>query len=123
LGHKFNLIIAIFFTTAIFVGSLFSGDTSSLKDVRVSDKVIHFIAYFLLALSWLLVFKKNKQVLKTSLFVAVSIIIYGIVIEALQNILTEVRTAEVADILSNSAGVVVATLLFNYLLKKRMLIK
>jgi len=123
LGHKFNLIIAIFLTTAIFVGSLFSGDTSSLKDVRVSDKVIHFIAYFLLALSWLLVFKKNKKVLKTSLFVAVSIIIYGIVIEALQNILTEVRTAEVADILSNSAGVVVATLLFNYLLKKRMLIK
>jgi len=123
LGHKFNLIIAIFLTTAIFVGSLFSGDTSSLKDVRVSDKVIHFIAYFLLALSWLLVFKKNKEVLKTSLFVAVSIIIYGIVIEALQNILTEVRTAEVADILSNSAGVVVATLLFNYLLKKRMLIK
>lgn len=123
MGHKFNSIIAIFLTSAIFVGSLFSGDTSSLKDVRVSDKVIHFIAYFLLALSWLLVFKKNKQVLKTSLFVAVSIIIYGIVIEALQNILTEVRTAEVADILSNSAGVVVATLLFNYLLKKRMLIK
>lgn len=123
MGHNFNLIVAIFLTSAIFVGSLFSGDTSSLKDVRVSDKVIHFIAYFLLALSWLLVFKKNKQVLKTSLFVAVSIIIYGIVIEALQNILTEVRTAEVADILSNSAGVVVATLLFNYLLKKRMLIK
>lgn len=123
MGHKLYLKIAIFLTTAIFVGSLFSGDTSSLKTVKVSDKLIHFIAYFLLALSWFLVFKKKEPIFKTSFFIAIIVIIYGIIIEALQSILTEVRTAETGDIMANSAGVTAAMLFFYYLHKKRMLIK
>ena len=60
-GKSFDIIlIAIFFTISITIGSLVKSDLIAVEIVSVSDKIYHFIAYFLLMLSWLYAFfKKN----------------------------------------------------------------
>ena len=54
------IFIAVFFTISITIGSLVKSDLIAVEIVSVSDKTYHFIAYFLLMLSWLYAFfKKN----------------------------------------------------------------
>ena len=50
------IYIAVFFTILITIGSLVKSETIALEIVLISDKTYHFIAYFLLMLSWLYVF-------------------------------------------------------------------
>jgi len=55
------IFIAIFFTISITIGSLVKSDLIAIEIVSVSDKTYHFIAYFLLMLSWLYAFFKKKS--------------------------------------------------------------
>ena len=40
------IFIAIFFTISITIGSLVKSDVIAIEIVSISDKTIHFIAYF-----------------------------------------------------------------------------
>lgn len=88
-----------------------------------SDKYGHVIAYFFLGYFWLLAIKKAKEKITVMLLVAISCIIYGIIIEALQGGLTSYRTASFKDALANTIGVVVALILFTKFHKKVKLFK
>ncbi|MCI2229345.1 VanZ family protein [Polaribacter sp. MSW13] len=82
------------------------------------DKWEHSFAYFTLSISWLFVFYKKPQ--KKYLIVLVCII-YGIIIEILQQTLTDYRTGDYLDVLANSSGVLLGLLIFNQILKKNQL--
>jgi len=87
---------------------------------RNIDKVYHSLAYFALCIAWLFSFVKKHQYKYLIVFLC---IIYGIVIEFLQSILTSYRTGDIIDVLANSFGILLALIVFNQILKKLKLNK
>lgn len=120
---KQKIYLALLLTLLITFGSLYTGDQKIIKHVFISDKIIHAFSYFVLTLSWLIALRSKLKKQKKIVLLAIVLICYGIILEALQEILTSVRTAEFSDVIANSVGVLIAILLFKILLKKRMLIK
>jgi VanZ family protein len=112
------IYIAIFFTISITIGSLVKSDFIVVKSISVSDKIYHLIAYFLLMLSWLYVFCKKETLQKNVKYVILGCIIFGIIIEILQGIITSYRTASYLDIVANTIGVLLAVVIFHVFEKK-----
>jgi len=69
------IFIAVFFTISITIGSLVKSDVIAVEIVSISDKTIHFIAYFFLMLSWLYVFFKKKSFSKNVKFIFIGCIV------------------------------------------------
>ena len=112
------LFIAIFFTILVALLSLVS-----LKDVHLiktnnSDKYGHFLAYFILSLCWLNVINRRPHKIIINYIIIIILISYGIILEVLQDILTNHRQADLLDIVANSIGVIFAVLVYNKLKKK-----
>lgn len=68
-----------------------------------SDKVEHFLAYFLLGGSAVQLFQRGRALL----WIAVGLVLMGVGIEFAQGALTETRMADPADALANTVGVVI----------------
>jgi VanZ family protein len=83
-----------------------------------SDKIYHAIAYFILALTWLLSFPISKEKNKVKYIIAFGCVFYGIIIEVLQTTLTTYRTASFLDVVANTAGVFMALIVFKSIYKK-----
>jgi VanZ family protein len=106
-------IIAIIVTLSILYLSLVKMPSYDVGIANL-DKLQHCFAYFTLSSSWLLVFyKKNKKHL-----IVGSCILFGIIIEILQNKLTDHRTGDYLDIIANSTGVFLGLLILNQISKK-----
>jgi VanZ family protein len=112
------IYIAVFFTISITIGSLVKSDFIVVKSISVSDKIYHLIAYFLLMLSLLYVFCKKETFQKNVKYVILGCIIFGIIIEILQGIITSYRTASYLDIVANTIGVLLAVVIFHVFEKK-----
>ncbi|MBS9774283.1 MAG: VanZ family protein [Tenacibaculum sp.] len=105
-----SLVIAIIITLSITVLSLVKlGKVSFGYRITNIDKVYHTIAYCFLALAWLIALAKNKRMI---ILVVICSIIFGIIIEVLQGLLTSYRTAEWSDFLANTVGVFLGLLVF-----------
>lgn len=110
-----NLIfIATAITLAIICLSLFKIPSIGIR-INNIDKAYHCIAYFALAFSWLFTFYKKPEKKYMIIFCC---IIFGIIIELLQNNLTDYRTGDYLDALANSFGVILAFFIFNIFSKK-----
>ena len=110
---KWALPIVIVYTLALTIVSLVKiGDIPSLGS-SFDDKIYHFIAYLLFTL---LVYNycSSKQFTNPILISSVAVIIYGIIIEILQNTITVYRTLDVYDALANALGVCFAVLLLKF---------
>ncbi len=83
-----------------------------------SDKIYHAIAYFILALTWLLSFPVSSEKNRVKYVIAFGCVFYGIVIEVLQTTLTTYRTASFLDVVANTAGVFMALIVFKSIYKK-----
>ena len=116
------ILVAISLTFIITYLSLKSVSHNGIVYFAHIDKVYHSIAYFSLALFWLLGFPKalDSQMLKFGLGVAC--VVFGIVIEVLQATLTAYRTASLLDVLANAIGVAVAMMVYRYFSEKIMAI-
>ena len=112
------IFIAIFFTISITIGSLVKSDLIATEIVSISDKTIHFIAYFFLMLSWLYVFFKKKSFSKNVKFIFIGCIVFGIIIEILQGVTTTYRTLSFLDVAANTLGVLFASTVFHFFEKK-----
>ena len=112
------IFIAVFFTISITIGSLVKSDLIAVEIVSVSDKTYHFIAYFLLMLSWLYAFFKREKFEENVKYIILGCFIFGIIIEILQGIITSYRTASFLDILANTIGVLLAVVIFHVFEKK-----
>ncbi|MBL4905076.1 MAG: VanZ family protein [Flavobacteriaceae bacterium] len=94
----------------------FEGD--STFQFEQMDKIAHAISYCVLTLSWLLAIKDVRLKSKLQNTIALSCMLYGMVIEVLQTTLTTYRTASFLDILANLVGIIIALLLFKSVFKK-----
>ncbi|WP_055443761.1 VanZ family protein [Lacinutrix himadriensis] len=121
---KYALIITLSYTAALTVLSLIN--VSGLPEINYSntDKIFHFIAYSALAWFWFQVFyNKFKWSYNKGLLVsAIVSVIFGILIEAMQSMLTNTRVADNNDILANTLGVSL-TIIILLLLKKSLVKK
>ena len=112
------ILIAVFFTISITIGSLVKSDVIAVEIVSISDKTIHFIAYFFLMLSWLYVFFKKKSFSKNVKYIFIGCIVFGIIIEILQGVTTTYRTLSFLDVAANTLGVLFASTVFHFFEKK-----
>lgn len=114
------LIIAVVYTLLITTLSLIPLGKISVGGFNPTDKMLHGFAYFILTLLWLffyIVKKSRDQNYKLGFFyISVLVIVFGMLIEILQGILTSYRSPDWADILANSIGVLIALLFCNVFL-------
>lgn len=106
-------LIAITITLSLVILSLIK-----VPEYRVSvthlDKWQHCFAYFVLSISWLIVFYKKKK----KRLVVVCCILLGVIIEISQNTLTSYRTGDFYDVIANAIGVLLGLFVFNKFSKK-----
>lgn len=113
-----KLILSLFWTIFIFIGSITSGDTiDKIKWINIPhfDKIVHFTWYFVLFLFWYswFIIKYSKWVKLTyRILLASFIIIYGFLMELLQAFFAYQRSFELNDILFNSLGTLTALIFF-----------
>lgn len=109
------IYFAIIITTAIICLSLLKLPNTNNSYSNI-DKIYHLVAYFFLAISWLISFYKQE---KSKLFVVFACIFFGIIIEYIQSNFTSYRTGDMLDIIANTIGVLLALLSFNLIFKKK----
>ncbi|WP_051205395.1 VanZ family protein [Salinimicrobium xinjiangense] len=103
--------IALVYTGLILYLSLINLADTPVKDLGMSDKVMHAGAYFGLALLWMLfgIFSfGEKGIMWRLAIISVASIVFGIFIEVLQDVLTSYRELDLYDILANTFGVIIA---------------
>lgn len=109
---RFALILWFLYIFALTILSL--GNVSQMPNLGSSfdDKVYHTLAYFLFTL---LTFNILRTKIKTHivLYSATISVIYGIIIEVLQSVLTEYRVSDFYDVIANCIGVGLAILVIN----------
>jgi VanZ family protein len=111
------LAIAIITTLAIAFLSLSHLPKLDLGlKIKSSDKYLHAIAYFFLSLVWYFALQKRIKLTRFKVLLVLFLIFYGIILEVLQGGLTNYRTADFYDVLANSFGILLATLVINKIL-------
>ena len=99
------------YTGIILYLSLINLADTSVKDLGMSDKVMHAGAYFGLGLIWMVyaIFGHNtRKLLLSIIYTCLAATAFGIFIEVLQDRLTDYRELDFYDILANTTGVVAA---------------
>ena len=111
----------------ILYGSLTSGDNLnkfSFFTIPNIDKLIHFLFYFSLALTFISALYKVTRLKKYDQYLITFVfsISYGLIMEVLQYYITVTRSADIYDALANTLGCIIGIILFKYL-KSTQLIK
>jgi len=106
-------LITILYSLALAVVCLLP--FKKLPDIGVSfgDKIFHSLTYVILTFLWFftLYFHYKHSKIKSIVCASAISIIFGIIIEILQGVLTKTRQADVLDVLANSVGVLFAVAL------------
>ncbi|WP_297868167.1 VanZ family protein [uncultured Flavobacterium sp.] len=106
--------LALIWTFVITVASLVSVNSfSKIKSVG-NDKIVHFLFYLFFVILWGLVKRQNDSNRKYYLFVFLVAMSYGLIIEVLQEILTNTRQADFYDFLANTIGAFVGLIVLLY---------
>ena len=115
--------MAIFYSLALATVSLIQLKNIPNVGVEFGDKIFHFLAYSVLAFLWFsaLFFKFNVSITKAIVYSALSSIVFGIILEALQGSVTAYRSSDVYDALANTLGVLFTVLIL--LASKRIHVK
>ncbi|MFN7045552.1 MAG: VanZ family protein [Flavobacterium sp.] len=91
----------------ITVASLVSFKSVPKVNIPGNDKVVHFLFYFILVILWSFAKKKNYFDLKYNLIIVIFAVMYGIIIEVLQSVMTNNREADIYDAIANLLGALV----------------
>ena len=115
----FSIYPSLIWFLIIFVGSILP--SSNIQDIRVSDKLIHFVFYAVFSF-FLFLFSHNVNfgldtLIKKWTFVLTIGTLLGFIIEWIQYALVPSRSGEWFDILANTLGLI-AMLSSTYLLKR-----
>lgn len=120
---KLVLVATVGYIIALATVSLIR--LNNLPDVGVSfgDKIFHFLAYALLTtLCFTTLFLTFSMEKKRAMLVAVVFaIVFGIIIEVLQDTMTDFRALDVYDVLANSLGALLASVILFF--KNRLHVK
>ncbi len=108
--HKqLALTLAVGYTLFLTVLSLISLKGIPKLGSTFDDKIYHFGAYLIFTIAWYNFFRTTSTKFKI-LFSAGIAFIYGIIVEVLQGTFTTYRTEDIADVLANSLGVLIAVI-------------
>lgn len=122
-GKIFQAVFVLWLIT-ITILSLVEPENFTKIDVKNSDKYAHFITYFWLTLLLYLALPKNQLNLNSRLlFSFLFSVIYGIIIELLQGLVTVKRQPEIMDVFANTFGSFIAVLFVLFLLPKVKFLK
>jgi VanZ family protein len=97
---------------AVIVGSLLPAPIIREITPAISDKLMHFGAYFVLMVWFAGLYPRSKYVL-----LAVALVALGTVLDILQGTATRTRSFELLDIGADAVGIVVALVLSAWLLE------
>lgn len=111
--NLFTHSIAIAYTLIILTLSLIRLDQLPELDISFLDKFMHLIAYGLMFFFWFLS-AKLKGLKHTILSAAGVAFVVGVIAEVLQGKLLAYRTADLMDILANTAGILTAAILMSF---------
>lgn|SRR5690606_7894041 len=115
LGSNTLLFLAIAYSSLICV--LFFIPGSGLPSVKIvgADKLVHGMMFFGLMILWqLYIFRRegNQLDLRRSLLLLGIVVLFGILIEVIQELMTATRTGDVMDIVADFVGALIAVILF-----------
>jgi VanZ family protein len=110
-NNKFSIILALIIAYLSLAGSQ-SFDDVPLFDIPFLDKIVHFGMYFVFMS--VMIFENRKTIKATSHLLLLSLIpvSYGLLMEILQVAITETRSGDMFDFLSNTAGALVSLLIW-----------
>ena len=111
--HKKYTILGILWLLFITIICLIELKIETKIAPSFTDKIIHFSLYF--SVNYFLL--KSKIV--NSYLISLFLILYGIIIEVLQELITVSRHFDIYDIVANTSGVIVALMLFFYIKKRK----
>ena len=103
----------------LFITTLFLLPAKEVPEMRIPfvDKIVHFAIFSVLTFIWLW-FCESKKLVKYTVWVLLLVLTYGIIIEALQELFFETRTADVWDVLANSIGILIGLAVFKKMEKR-----
>ena len=121
LRHSLLLPVGILYVLLITTASLWRFINFNPIPVANGDKIGHCIAYLGFATVWFMVFyfserwryNWNQSLIRSAIFA----ILYGILMEIAQNVLTNYRMSEFYDVLANVSGTILAVLILSVLKK------
>ena len=107
LSERNFLFFAIVWTVFITVASLVSFNSVPKVAIPGNDKLVHFLFYFFFVVFWSIALHKNFYSKKYSFIIVVFAIVYGIIIEVLQELLTTTREPDLYDVFANALGAII----------------
>ncbi len=100
---------------AIALGTVSLITLKDLPDVQISfaDKIFHFLAYSIFVVLWYFAFCYTFKFQKTKsiLYAFVFAVLFGIIIEVLQDTMTASRALDVYDALANTLGALMSAII------------
>ena len=116
-----RIFIAVGITLIITFLSLFRVSPVVPKlNLNHADKYQHAVAYFAVTLSWIWSFQTRNNNKSMQLKILFAVFLFGVLMEVLQEVMTNYRTADVFDVLANTSGIVLAYLFFLVTKMKRV---
>ncbi|PJJ09564.1 VanZ like protein [Flavobacterium sp. 1] len=106
-------LVALFWAGVIAYFCLVKSSDLPVVNIPGIDKCIHTFFHFVFTFVWFLFFRKQfkfKYDLKPLMLSLLFSFVFGILIEILQELFTITRHADVADVLANLTGAVLAVL-------------
>jgi len=117
--RKWLLDNSLYFAFAISLGiillSLINTAVIPKPKVLISDKLMHAFAYLVLFWSWKLFYRDKKVAFNW--YLVLFLIVFGIILEVLQGVLTDYRTADYQDALANTTGILIGFFSFKLMYK------
>ena len=110
LNKRFILILAVLYTIILTVASLITLHGIPKLGTDIDDKLYHVMAYLILFIIWYLTLKQPVSG-KQMLYLALSCIAFGIIIEAIQGKVNVNRIGDILDIIANIAGVLIGVVI------------
>lgn len=109
--HLALALVVLYFVTLTAFSLINLGGIPSLGS-SFDDKIYHFVAYALFAL--LLYNYLNAVSIRNSFFFTILFAsFYGILMEILQNLLTEYRVSDIYDIIANFFGIIFGAIMIS----------
>lgn len=120
---KIAFLVAVGYTTALATVCLIKLTNLPNTGISFADKIFHFLAYALLILLWYVAFSFtfNLKERKSIVYALIFSVVFGIVIEILQDTMTDSRALDVYDIIANTLGAVLVSVVL--LFKSRLRVK
>jgi len=86
------------------------------SEITLLDKIAHTFAYMVLCFLWMFVFRNSRG----KWLLIICLILFGVILEVLQQTVTDYRTFDYLDMVANSIGVVFGYALFIFIRNKNL---